>query len=228
MLEIDDQIRDALNNDHLEKEDLRKMVYTSNVITLLQDGLEKILEGKTSFEEIYRIIEIDSDSNEDYAMEIAEANKERKQIQKAEETKEQTNTEVVTNANSIISKSSPVQENTEDMTATVQTAPNQIESIMNQRQDETKERKEDIIIMPPTVPVFPEPTTAYNTSLDNPKSTETNATTQMTSEQNLDNTPQLIEQNLSIPTLIPENNISTNSSIPTVTLPILNEQKTSN
>ena len=63
---------------------------------------------------------------------------------------------------------------------------------------------------------------------DNPKSTETNATTQMTSEQNLDNTPQLIEQNLSIPTLIPENNISTNSSIPTVTLPILNEQKTSN
>lgn len=275
VLEIDDQIRDALNNDHLEKEDLRKMVYTSNVITLLQDGLEKILEGKTSFEEIYRIIEIDSDSNEDYAMEIAEANKERKQIQKAEETKEQTNTEVVTNANSIISKSSPVQENTEDMTATIQTAPNQIESIMNQRQDETKERKEDIIIMPPTVPVFPEPTTAYNTSLDNPsnatatiptdtnnlatdfiekdnnlepalnlltevplnynqnmadnpKSTETNTTTQMTSEQNLDNTPQLIEQNLSIPTLIPENNISTNSSIPTVTLPILNEQKTSN
>ena len=41
------------------------MVYGSgNVITLLQDGLQKILEGFTTFEEIYRIIEIDNDIND--------------------------------------------------------------------------------------------------------------------------------------------------------------------
>ena len=28
----------------LEKEELRKLVYTSNVITLLQDGLNKVLK----------------------------------------------------------------------------------------------------------------------------------------------------------------------------------------
>ena len=66
VLEIDDDIRLALNNEHLTKEELRNLVYTSNVITLLQDGLNKVLEGITSFEEIYRIIEIDSDITENY------------------------------------------------------------------------------------------------------------------------------------------------------------------
>ena len=66
VLEIDDDIRLALNNEYLTKEELRNLVYTSNVITLLQDGLNKVLEGTTSFDEIYRIIEIDSDITENY------------------------------------------------------------------------------------------------------------------------------------------------------------------
>ncbi len=61
VLVINDFIRDALNNETLERDELRKMVYTSDVITLLQDGLEKVLEGTTSFDEIYRIIDIDDD-----------------------------------------------------------------------------------------------------------------------------------------------------------------------
>lgn len=64
VLEIDDDIRTALNNDKLSKDDMRKMVYTSNVITLLQDGLNKVLDGITTFEEIYRIIEIDIDDDD--------------------------------------------------------------------------------------------------------------------------------------------------------------------
>lgn len=66
VLLIDDQIRDAISNENLAKEDLRKLVYTSNVITLLQDGLEKVLEGITTFEEIYKLIEIENDLDEQY------------------------------------------------------------------------------------------------------------------------------------------------------------------
>lgn len=65
VLLINDEIRDALNRTDLKKEDLRKLVYSNNVTTLLQDALEKVLEGLTSFEEIYKAIEID-DSLEEY------------------------------------------------------------------------------------------------------------------------------------------------------------------
>ncbi len=64
VLVINDEIRDALNDEKLERDYLRKMVYTSDVITLLQDGLGKVLEGVTSFDEIYRIIDIDDDLDE--------------------------------------------------------------------------------------------------------------------------------------------------------------------
>ena len=61
VLLINDHIRDALNNTSLKKEDLRDMVYTDDVTTMLQDGLEKVLEGYTTFEEIYKLIEIQVD-----------------------------------------------------------------------------------------------------------------------------------------------------------------------
>lgn len=63
VLEISDTIRDALANEKIEKEDIKKLVYESDVITLLQDGLLKVLDGLTSFDEIYRIIEIDTDEH---------------------------------------------------------------------------------------------------------------------------------------------------------------------
>lgn len=66
VLEIDDSIRDALNDTKIERDDLRELVYTPNVITLLQDGLNKIIEGTTSFEEVVRIIEIDQDILDEY------------------------------------------------------------------------------------------------------------------------------------------------------------------
>ena len=61
VLEINDEIRNALNEEDLEKDDLNKMVYTSDVITLLQDGLLKVLDGSTTFDEIYKIIDVDDD-----------------------------------------------------------------------------------------------------------------------------------------------------------------------
>ena len=61
VLMINDEIRSALNEESLEKEDLNKLVYKSDVITMLQDGLLKVLDGSTTFDEIYKIIDVDDD-----------------------------------------------------------------------------------------------------------------------------------------------------------------------
>lgn len=106
VLEIDDDIRLALNNENLTKEELRSLVYTSNVITLLQDGLYKVLDGITSFEEIYRIIEIDSDVNDDYVTELAQIN-EKQQIEKEKkQIIDQTNSNVTSTTQSVLANQS--------------------------------------------------------------------------------------------------------------------------
>ena len=60
VLLIDDHIRNAINNDDISRAELTKMVYTGDVVTLLQDGLEKVLDGITTFSEIYRIVEVEN------------------------------------------------------------------------------------------------------------------------------------------------------------------------
>ena len=71
VLELNDDIRNAINNDKLEKKELAKMVYDGNTITMLQDALIKCLEGKTSFEEVYRNIEIENEDDDNYENEMA-------------------------------------------------------------------------------------------------------------------------------------------------------------
>ena len=70
VLEIDDKIRNALSNENLEKKDLAKMVYSGGTISMLQDALIKCLEGKTSFEEIYKNIEIENEDGDNYEYEM--------------------------------------------------------------------------------------------------------------------------------------------------------------
>ncbi len=60
VLLISQEIRDAIAN-NVRKDELRKLVYTSDVITLLQDGMEKVQKGQTSFEELIKLIELDDD-----------------------------------------------------------------------------------------------------------------------------------------------------------------------
>ena len=126
VLEIDDDIRLALNNEKLTKEELRKLVYTSNVITLLQDGLTKVLDGITSFEEIYRIIEIDSDVNDDYGAELAKVNEDQKQTQEKETLTETTNSTISGATQSVLSNKPNESKNMEPATSTTinnQTTP---------------------------------------------------------------------------------------------------------
>ncbi len=61
VLIINQEIRDALSN-NVAKEDLRDMVYKSDVTTLLEDGLDKVIAGLTTFSEIINLIELDDDN----------------------------------------------------------------------------------------------------------------------------------------------------------------------
>lgn len=60
VLLINQDIKDAISN-NIRKEQLRQLVYKNDVTTLLQDGLEKVLEGKTTFEEVLKLIELDDE-----------------------------------------------------------------------------------------------------------------------------------------------------------------------
>jgi type IV pilus assembly protein PilB len=60
VLLINQEIKDAISGG-IKKEKLRDMVYKSDVTTLLQDGLEKVAGGLTTFEEVLKLIELDDD-----------------------------------------------------------------------------------------------------------------------------------------------------------------------
>lgn len=61
VLVITQEIRDAISNG-VSKEELRKLVYTKDTTTLLQDGLKKVLQNITTIEEILRLVELDDES----------------------------------------------------------------------------------------------------------------------------------------------------------------------
>ena len=60
VLLISQDMRDAISTG-ITKESLRELVYKSSVTTLLQDGLEKVIAGYTTFEEILKLIELEDD-----------------------------------------------------------------------------------------------------------------------------------------------------------------------
>ena len=70
VLLIDDYLREAINDPKISREQLRKLVYTDNVTTLFQDALEKVMDGITSFTEIYKLIEIDDELDSHYDKEM--------------------------------------------------------------------------------------------------------------------------------------------------------------
>ena len=60
VLMINDEIKDAISRG-IRRDKLRELVYKSDVVTLLQDGLYKVANGLTTFEELLKIIELDDD-----------------------------------------------------------------------------------------------------------------------------------------------------------------------
>jgi len=62
VLHISEHLRDLIADVDIEKDQLRDEVYgTGDTTTLLQDALQKVLLGYTTFQEIYRVVDIDID-----------------------------------------------------------------------------------------------------------------------------------------------------------------------
>ena len=63
----------------MSKEKLRDLVYGTGTITMLQDGLTKVINGDTTFEELVKAIDIDdtdlTSKGLSESLEIAEKNK---------------------------------------------------------------------------------------------------------------------------------------------------------
>ena len=65
VLIVNQTIKDAIVSG-TKKEDLRQLVYKGvGTVSLLQDGLEKVINGLTSFDEILRIIDVEEDFGDD-------------------------------------------------------------------------------------------------------------------------------------------------------------------
>ena len=60
VLSINQEIRDAISN-NVSKEELRNLVYSKDVITMIQDGFYKVLAGFTTITEVLKLIELDDE-----------------------------------------------------------------------------------------------------------------------------------------------------------------------
>ncbi len=58
VLLINDAIREAINQ-NIDREELRRLIYSKGVKTLLQDGLIKVLAGITDLKEVFRLVDYD-------------------------------------------------------------------------------------------------------------------------------------------------------------------------
>jgi len=84
VLLLTDKIRELINDEMVDKEELRKAVYTEDTTTLLQDALEKVVAGYTTFKEIYRNVDIDFDLEKTIRKEVREEEKKKNKEEKLE------------------------------------------------------------------------------------------------------------------------------------------------
>ena len=93
VLLLNQDIRDAIVND-LPKEKIRNLIYSSgNTTSLLDDGLIKVINGLTSFEEVLRVIDIEDDLG-DEQNELKNAIMGRKDVEPEEHIETQKNQEI--------------------------------------------------------------------------------------------------------------------------------------
>lgn len=87
VLLINTLIRDAIT-ENMRKDELRELVYSQDVASLLQDGLEKVEQGLTTVEELLKLIDLENDeTNKENAIGLKEslklAEEHKKEIDKA-------------------------------------------------------------------------------------------------------------------------------------------------
>ena len=73
VLLINEEIRDAINKNE-DRHVLRKLIYQKGVKTLLQDGLIKVMNGITTFEEVFKLVDLDDDVDDVFSAKANEFN----------------------------------------------------------------------------------------------------------------------------------------------------------
>lgn len=94
VLLVNQEIKDAISS-NMPKDKLRHLVYSSDVTTLLQDGLEKVVAGETTLEEVLKLIELDNDDNSGSTYDLNDALSATKISQEASNTYEAPKSEPV-------------------------------------------------------------------------------------------------------------------------------------
>lgn len=84
VLFLTDRIRELINDELVDKEELRKAVYDSDTTTLLQDALQKVVEGHTTFKEVYKVVDIDFDLEKSIRKEVQKEERERAKTEQLE------------------------------------------------------------------------------------------------------------------------------------------------
>lgn len=77
VLVISDKLRDLLSDEDTDKEMLREEIYSNGTTTLLQDSLQKVISGYTTFKEVYKAVDIDVDLERDIRTNVKEEEKEK-------------------------------------------------------------------------------------------------------------------------------------------------------
>ena len=226
VLELDDEMRNALNNETISKDELSKLVYSDKVITMLQDALGKVLDGTTSFEEVLRVIEIE-DAEDFFESDTAEKLKEKEkekdaqikealerqaEKQKQEQKQENNNTslEEVTlekkEENKAIPKVIPTAANTETtlMKTTSPDKPINTMEKLNNIEEKKVEQPQN-----PKIPIKPNPTAQVTT-----QAAQETATTPTQQEQPSQPKEQItnpaINQKITNPITLPSGQINNN------------------
>lgn len=174
VLELDEEIRNALNNTKLSKEELSDMVYTNKTITMLQDALGKCIAGLTSFEEVYRVIEIETDpedgsENESLTKsmgEVVEAENDTTTDKKDEESKEKIPSETKDETKQDV--------NTSDITEKTEEKPNDkpTEEKVPEVNTEDEAKIEEKVTKEPTTEAKVESSTKVEEKIEVPKKSE--------------------------------------------------------
>mgnify|MGYP004658662549 FL=1 len=174
VLELDEEIRNALNNTKLSKEELSDMVYTNKTITMLQDALGKCIAGLTSFEEVYRVIEIETDpedgsENESLTKsmgEVVEAENDTTTDKKDEEPKEKIPSETKEETKQDV--------NTSDITEKAEEKPNDkpTEEKVPEVNTKAEAKIEEKVTKEPTTEAKVESSTKVEEKIEVPKKSE--------------------------------------------------------
>ena len=118
VLIMNDKIKDAITRG-ANKHELKELVYTGDVITLLQDGLNKVILGETTFEEILKIVDLENDMTS-YKEDNLKAN--LRMAQNVQRTEEQKRKEDILSKQNVMANPAP--NNVPVGTPTINTASN--------------------------------------------------------------------------------------------------------